>query len=109
MNILYLGQYRDVSINGLHSEAILNSLSNLGNVTSRHILSNSCKTYNNRIVFSESKVNEEYDVLIQHLPIDSLCYTQKIKRNIAIPILESELLSEDNIDYLNFTFELTLR
>jgi hypothetical protein len=106
MNILYLGQYRDVSINGLHSEAILNSLSNLGNVTSRHILSDSCKTYNNRIVFSENKTNEEYDVLIQHLPINSLCYTQKIKRNIAIPILGSELLSEDDIGYLNLFDEV---
>lgn len=106
MNILYLGQYRDSSINGLHSEAILNNLNKLGNVTSRHILSNSCKSYNNKTVLTENKTSEQYDVLIQNLPIDSLCYTQKIKRNIAIPILQSELLSESDIDYLNLFDEV---
>jgi hypothetical protein len=106
MNILYLGQYRDSSINGLHSEAILNNLTKLGNITSRHILSSSCKSYNNKTVFTESKVSEQYDILIQNLPINSLCYTQKIKRNIAIPILESELLSESDIDYLNLFDEV---
>jgi hypothetical protein len=106
MNILYLGQYRDSSINGLHSEVILNNLSKLGNVTSRHILSNSCKSYNNRTIFTENKASEKYDVLVQHLPIDTLCYTQKIQRNIAIPVLQSELLSESDIDYLNFFHEV---
>jgi len=106
MNILYLGQYRDSSINGLHSEAILNNLTKLGNITSRHILSGSCKSYNNKTVFTESKASEQYDILIQNLPINSLCYTQKIKRNIVIPILESELLSESDIDYLNLFDEV---
>lgn len=106
MNILYLGQYRDASINGLHSEAILNNLNKLGNVTSRHILSTSCKSYNNKTVFSENKVSKDYDVLVQNLPIDSLCYTQKIRRNIVIPALSSELLCEEDIDYLNLFDEV---
>jgi hypothetical protein len=106
MNILYLGQYRDISIHGLHSEVILNDLNKIGQVTSRYILSEYSKSYNNKIIFSDNTFQEEYDILVQNLPIDSLCYTQKIKRNIAIPVLTSELLSESNIDYLNLFDEV---
>jgi len=108
MNILYMGQYRDVSLNGLHSEVLLNNLSKIGKVTSRHIFSQYSKSYHNRTVFEENKTVEEYDILIQNLPVDSLCYTQKVKRNIAIPIFGSELLSEEDIDYLNLFDEILI-
>jgi len=106
MNILYIGQYRDISIHGLHSNAILRDLSKVGQVTSRHILSQYSSSYDNSILLSETKSIEQYDILIQNLPIDSLCYTQQIKRNIVIPVLTSELLSENDIDYLNLFDEI---
>jgi len=108
MNILYMGQYRDVSLNGLYSEALLNNLSKIGKVTSRNIFSQYSKSYHNRIVFEENIGTEEYDILIQNLPVDSLCYTQKVKRNIAIPVFGSELLSEEDIDYLNLFDEILI-
>ena len=108
MNILYMGQYRDVSLDGLHSEILLNNLSKIGKVTSRHVLSEHSKSYHNRTVFEENKTTEEYDILIQNLPVNSLCYTQKVKRNIVIPVFGSELLSEEDIDYLNLFDEVLI-
>ena len=62
MNILYIGQYRDISIHGLHSNAILRDLSKVGQVTSRHILSQYSSSYDNSILLSETKSIEQYDV-----------------------------------------------
>lgn len=101
MNILYIGQYRNISLNGLYSEVILDNLHQVGQVTTRSIISRYSDKYSNRTILSDNKYHDEYDMIIQHLPVESLCYTQQINRNIAIPILEGSLLSEENIDYLN--------
>jgi DNA-dependent RNA polymerase auxiliary subunit epsilon len=101
MNILYIGQYRDVSINGLYSSIILENLTKKHNVTSRYAITHNVTLNNSALFFSENNLNDKYDAVIQHLPVNRLAYTQHIKTNIAIPIFGPELLSNYDIEYLN--------
>jgi len=101
MNILYIGQYRNISLNGLYSEVILNNLNQIGKVTSRSIPTERSDKYSNNTILSDNKSYDTYDIIIQHLPVENICYTQKIQKNIIIPILKNSLLSEEDINYLN--------
>lgn len=101
MNILYVGQYKDLTIAGLYSSLTLDHLVQKNSVTSRHIYTNGIPSNNNVLVFSENHICDQYDVIIQHLPINRLAYTQKLKKNIVIPVLGSKLLSPSDIEYLD--------
>lgn len=107
MNILYIGEYRDSTITGWYSSMILNNLLQKHNITSRSLPNRNIPYNSENLVFSENKILEKYDTIIQNLSVKKLAYTQDVAKNIAIPILGPSLLSESEIEYLNL-FDMVL-
>lgn len=101
MNILYVGPYKDVSIDGIASRYLINNLRDIPNInlTIQNIVLNS--KINNSLVYAEEVIKsdlESYDVVIQHAPVDLIVNDSRIRKSIIIPIID--LLNEKNINKL---------
>lgn len=101
MNILYIGPYKDISIDGISSRYLINNLRDMPsiNLTIQNIIISS--KADNSLVYSEETIKsdlESYDVVIQHAPIDFIVSDSRIKKSIIIPIMDS--LNEKNINKL---------
>ena len=101
MNILYIGPYKDISIDGISSRYLINNLRDIPsiNLTIQNIIISS--KADNSLVYSEETIKsdlESYDVVIQHAPIDFIVSDSRIKKSIIIPIMDS--LNEKNINKL---------
>jgi|694.fasta_scaffold00279_38 hypothetical protein len=108
MNTIYLGPYRDNTINGVWSYNILSSLLEHPNhqVTCRPIYleSSNVSTRNPRnndsaISAAEHTIQSTYDCLIQHIRPENIVSNKSLK-NICIPIIDSEFLSHKAITNL---------
>jgi hypothetical protein len=105
MNILYIGPYRDNSIDGELSRLYIDDISaehtiHLAPYTiSENKLGNILPQY----LKLENTIPSTYDCCIQHLPIDLLCWSGMYSKNIAIPIIEGivSINSSSTIENLN--------
>jgi len=123
MNILYIGPYRNELAVGHASRNIINTLSEISNLTIRPIyISNNNFPMSLKLDTLEQKdTNNDYDIIIQHCSpyLLSSLYDKNIKaKNIAIPIINKTinkkqyeiLLSDfDKILADDATVELILR
>jgi hypothetical protein len=101
MNALYLGPYRQNNDEGILSRLYLNSICEILDTTSRPIYINAKSTDIHTLFKSEINHLENLDVLIQHLPINSLAINKAFHKNICIPIVDNTVLINDQIDKLN--------
>jgi hypothetical protein len=108
MNTIYLGPYRDNTINGVWSYNILSSLLKYPthNFTCRPIYleSSNVSTRNPRnndgaISAAEHMVQSRYDCMIQHTDPEHIVCNKSLK-NICIPIIDSKFLSNKAINNL---------
>jgi hypothetical protein len=103
MNILYIGPYRQNSLDGIHSLCILQTLltNTAHNIVARPVYianSNHVSELPLEVVNAENN-NQNIDCVIQHSPISFASRVYGIDKNIIIPILGSNKLSlnEENI------------
>lgn len=108
MNTIYLGPYRDNTINGVWSYNILSTLLKYPEhqLTCRPIYlepSNSStsnpKNNDSAISAAEHTIQSKYDCLIQHTNPENIVFNKSLK-NICIPIINSEFLSNKAITNL---------
>jgi hypothetical protein len=104
MNILYIGPYRQNSLDGIHSLCILQTLltNGLHNIVARPVYINASTPTSKlptEVINAEKNDNQNIDCVIQHTPISFGSRVYQINKNIIIPILGSEKLSlnEQNI------------
>lgn len=102
MNILYLGPYRQNDDIGVLSRIYLNSISTKFSVCSRPVYLNNNANNSQNIFITEKCSSTDFDVLVQHLPIDNLAINSNFSKNICIPIIDSKLLNSDQTSKLNF-------
>lgn len=90
MNILYIGPYKDISMDGISSRYFVNNLRSIPNssLTLQSItLSNKIDT---SVSYDEETIQsglESYDVVIQQAPVDLIVNDTRIKKSIIIPII----------------------
>lgn len=106
MNILYIGPYRQKDINGLTSLQILSYLiEKLGpSIRSAPLYLNHSlaeKVVPDYVVDAERRIIDNYDAIIQHANLDQLIKINKIKKNIAIPIIEAGCPTSESVDNLS--------
>lgn len=90
MNILYIGPYRHDSDYGILSRLYLENIINTKhNVTCRPLYFGAANIDRNLQELShyENNINNSYDVLIQHCPMDWAQNHGGFKKNIVIPII----------------------
>lgn len=104
MNILYIGPYRQNSLDGIHSLCILQTLlsNSSHNIVARPVYINASSPASqlpNEVINAENNDNQNIDCVIQHTPISFASRVYGIEKNIIIPILGSQKLSlnEQNI------------
>jgi hypothetical protein len=104
MNILYIGPYRQNSLDGIHSLCILQTLltNDSHNIVARPVYINASTPASQlplEVVNAENNNNQNIDCVIQHTPISFASRVYGIDKNIIIPILGSQKLSinEQNI------------
>jgi len=105
MNILYIGPYRQKSIVGLTSLVILTNLlqNKKHKVSSRPIYLNKDPINPDipqNIIQSENDQHDSYDVIIQHVDVETCVKINSVKKNIIILINNEEILSDDDIEKL---------
>jgi len=98
MNILYVGPYRQNNSDGyLSLNLLLDCYEYHTKIVSRPIFNsnNFIKLENIEKLLSKIENNHitHFDVIIQHLDIDSFVYTSKISKYIFIPILDNKKIS----------------
>jgi len=102
MNILYIGPYKNISMDGIASRYLIDSLKLIPNVnlTIQNIIIDS--KINNSFSYSEEVISgnlESFDVVIQHAPIDMIVNDSRIKKSIIFPIINT--VNEKIINILN--------
>lgn len=106
MKILFLGPYRQANEIGMVSRLYLNDLQKIGDVTSRPIFIDNISIDKNTVFDSEKHNADNYDYVIQHLPPAKLAYTELIKKNICIPILNQVNLSSVENQKLSLFYKI---
>jgi len=106
MNILYLGPYRQNNELGIVSRSYLDTLLSIGNVTSQPVFLDNLNIDKNIQFASENNRYDTYDYLVQHLPICKSVFTQSIKKNICIPIIDNNLISDDEHKKLSLFYKI---
>ena len=101
MNILYIGPYRDISIDGISSRYLINSLKDIPNTT----LNIQSITINNKVdnsvIYDEEVITKDlqsYDIVIQQAPVDFIVADSRIKKSIIIPVIN--ILNDKTINKL---------
>lgn len=102
MNILYIGPYKNISIDGIASRYLIDSLRLIPNVklTIQNIIIDTKIDYS--LSYSEEIVSENlesFDVVIQHAPVDMIVNDSRIKKSIIFPIIKT--VNEKIINILN--------
>jgi hypothetical protein len=91
MNILYIGPYKNISIDGIASRYLIDSLKLIPNInlTIQNIIIDN--KINNSFSYSEEKISgnlESFDIVIQHAPVDMIVNDSRIKKLIIFPIMD---------------------
>jgi hypothetical protein len=90
MNILYIGPYKNISMDGIASRYLIDSLKSIPNInlTIQNIIIDS--KINNSFSYTEETISgdlESFDIVIQHAPIDMIVSDSRIKKSIIFPII----------------------
>lgn len=107
MNILYLGPYRRNTLEGLKSECVLHSLllSKQHVVISRPLYSTGSENVKEQIPRilkeAESQTHSTIDCVIQHTSPILSSRIPAINKNIIIPIIDSQIISQESADRLS--------
>jgi glycosyltransferase involved in cell wall biosynthesis len=108
-NILYIGPYRQNDGWGLAAKGyLLSLLSTEHNISSVPIYlnaSSACDILEKNILSSENRVLREYDLIIQKALPPAIC-PNKYAKNIALTVLENNLIYSDGIQNLKSVDEI---
>lgn len=101
MKVLYIGPYKNVSLNGISSRYLINNLINIPNIqlALQNIIVDS--KIDNSIYYPQEQINKDidfYDSVIQHAPAEFIVNNSKINKSIIFPIIEH--LNEKTINIL---------
>jgi hypothetical protein len=101
MKILYIGPYKNVSLNGISSRYLIHNLRDISNIqlSLHNIVVDS--QINNGISYPGEQIGEDidsYDAVIQHAPVEFVVNNSKIQKSIIFPIIEH--LNEKTINLL---------
>lgn len=103
INTLYFGAYKDAFEHGLSSASLVNTLSKNENIQlyTRPLLLSQYQTTNNSFDQHEKCSSLNFDIVIQHCPINNLSYPLKKYYNIAIPTnINGDLNKLKNFDLI---------
>lgn len=102
MNILYVGPYKNISIDGISSRYLIDNLKLIPNIklVTQNIITSD--KINNAFSYIEETITGDlssFDVVIQHAPINMIVNDSRIKKSIIFPIIDT--VNEKLINTLN--------
>lgn len=102
-NILYIGPYRQNTLDGLLSRQLINNITQKHeNVVLKPLYLEDADTSNIGPLESlEDKTYNQYNTIIQHADTNTIIPIQTVKNNIAIPIINNLIISNRQITVLS--------